>query len=83
MHLDLGADHIIKYWGFDENLPKLAGKAAEGAIGCAPWAFFGQDVPLMDKVVEYAKKYNPGIPLEKRTIHTVQAWAMHWALRKH
>ncbi|MEA3429595.1 MAG: ABC transporter substrate-binding protein [Thermodesulfobacteriota bacterium] len=73
--LELGANHIIKNWGFDENLPKLAGPAAEGAIGCAPWAFFGQDVPLMDKVVEYAKKYNPGIPLEKRTIHTVQAWA--------
>jgi branched-chain amino acid transport system substrate-binding protein len=73
--LGLGADHIIKCWGYDENLPKLAGKAAEGAIGCAPWAFFGLDVPLMDKVVEYAKKYNPGVPLEKRTIHTVQAWA--------
>ena len=29
----------------------------------------------MDKVVEYAKKYNPGVPQEKRTIHTVQAWA--------
>jgi len=73
--LGLGADHIIKCWGFDENLPKLAGEAAEGAMGCAPWAFFGEDVPMMDKVVEYAKKYNPGVPLEKRTIHTVQAWA--------
>jgi branched-chain amino acid transport system substrate-binding protein len=73
--LGLGADNLIKCWGFDENLPKLAGKAAEGAIGCAPWAFFGQNVPLMDKVVEYAKKYNPGVPVEKRTIHTVQAWA--------
>lgn len=73
--LGLGADNIIKCWGFDENLPKLAGKAAEGAIGCAPWAFFGQDVKLMDKVVEYAQKFNPGVPLEKRTIHTVQAWA--------
>jgi len=73
--LELGADHIIKNWGFDENLAMLAGKAAEGAMGCAPWAFFGQDVKLMDKVMEYAKKYNPGIPPEKRTIHTVQAWA--------
>jgi len=73
--LGLGADNLIKCWGYDENLPKLAGKAAEGAIGCAPWAFYGQDVPLMDKVVEYAKKYNPGVPQEKRTIHTVQAWA--------
>jgi branched-chain amino acid transport system substrate-binding protein len=73
--LELGAAHLIKCWGFDENLPRLAGKAAEGAMGCAPWAFFGLDVPLMDKVKEYAQKYNPGIPLEKRTIHTVQAWA--------
>ena len=73
--LGLGADNLIKCWGFDENLPKLAGKAAEGAMGCAPWAFYGLDVSLMDKVVEYAKKYNPGIPQEKRTIHTVQAWA--------
>ena len=73
--LGLSADNLIKCWGFDENLPKLAGKAAEGAIGCAPWAFYGLDVPLMDKVIAYAKKYNPGIPQEKRTIHTVQAWA--------
>ncbi len=73
--LELGADHIITNWGFDENLAMQAGKAAEGAMGCAPWAFFGQTVKLMDKVMEYAKKYNPGIPPEKRTIHTVQAWA--------
>jgi branched-chain amino acid transport system substrate-binding protein len=25
--------------------------------------------------VAYAKKYNPGVPQDKRTIHTVQAWA--------
>jgi branched-chain amino acid transport system substrate-binding protein len=73
--LELGADHVITNWGFDENLAMQAGKAAEGAMGCAPWAFFGQTVNLMDKVIEYAKKYNPGIPPEKRTIHTVQAWA--------
>jgi len=73
--LELGADHVITNWGFDENLAMQAGKAAEGAMGCAPWAFFGQNVTLMDKVMAYAKKYNPGIPPEKRTIHTVQAWA--------
>ena len=72
--LDLGAAHIINNWGFDENLPRLAGEAAEGAMGVAPVAFFGEDVPGMDKVVEYAKKYNPGVALEKRLIHTVQAW---------
>ena len=73
--LGLKSNHLIQNWGFDENLIKIAGPAAEGVYGCAPWAFFGQDVKLMDKVVEYAKKYNPGVPLEDRTIHTQQAYA--------
>ncbi|MBW2108995.1 MAG: ABC transporter substrate-binding protein [Deltaproteobacteria bacterium] len=72
--LGLGADHIVNNWGFDENLPRLAGEAAEGVMGVAPCAFFGEDVPRMDKVVEYAKKYNPGVPVKKRLIRTVQAW---------
>ncbi len=72
--LGLGADHIVNNWGFDENLPRLAGKASEGVMGAAVCAFFGEKVPMMDKVVEYAKKYNPGIPVEKRLIRTVQGW---------
>jgi branched-chain amino acid transport system substrate-binding protein len=71
--LGLGADHIVDNWGFDENLPKLAGKASEGVMGVAVCAFF-ENVPGMDKVVEYAKKYNPGIPLEQRSTHTIQGW---------
>lgn len=78
--LELGADHIVNNWGFDENLPRLAGKAAEGVMGAAVCAFFGNDVPMMDKVTEYAKKYNPGVPLEKRLIRSVQAWANVLAL---
>ena len=78
--LGLGADHIVNNWGFDENLPKLAGKAAEGVMGATVCAFFGEDVPLMDQVVAYAEKYNPGIPLEKRLVRTVQAWANALAL---
>ena len=73
--LGLGADHIVNNWGFDENLPKLGGKATEGVLGATVCAFFGEDVPVMDQVVAYAKKYNPGIPLEKRLVRTVQAWA--------
>lgn len=72
--LGLNADHIVNNWGFDENLPKLAGKASEGVMGIAVCAFFGENVPLMDKVVEYAKKYNPGIPAKDRLIRTVQGW---------
>lgn len=73
--LGLGADHIVNNWGYDENLPKLAGPAAEGVIGIGATAYFGLNVPLMDKVMEYAKKMNPGVPPENRTVRTVQAWA--------
>jgi branched-chain amino acid transport system substrate-binding protein len=77
--LGLRAAHIINNWGFDENLPRLAGEAMNApdaliVMGATPCKFFGQSSDNMDKVVEYAKKYNPGIPLEKRLIRSVQAW---------
>ena len=72
--LGLGADFIVNNWGFDENLPRLAGEAAEGVMGATPVAFFGQDYMNMDKVVASAKKYNPGIPVSKRLNRTPQAW---------
>ena len=78
--LGLGADHIVNNWAMDENLPKLAGKAAEGVMGASVCAFYGQDVPLMAKVVEYGKKYNPGVPMEKRTVRTIQGWSNALAL---
>ena len=72
--LELGADHIVNNWGYDENLIKLAGPASERVMGAAVNAFFGERVPLMDKVSEYAKRMNPGVPLENRLIRTVQSW---------
>ena len=72
--LGLGADHIVNNWGFDENLPRLAGEAAEGVMGATPVAFFGQDYKNMDAVVASAKKYNPAIPASKRLNRTPQAW---------
>lgn len=72
--LGLGAHHIVNNWGFDENLPRLAGAAAEGVMGAAVCALFGVKTPLMPKIMEYAKKINPGVPAEKRLIRTVQAW---------
>ncbi len=73
--LGLGADHIINTYGFDENLPKLVGDAAEGAMGIAPTAYYGENVKGMDTIVAAAKKYNPNTPQESRLIHTVKAWA--------
>jgi len=78
----LQADHIVNSWAFDENLIGLAGKAAEGVMGASGCAFFGEDVPLMDTIKMYAKKYNPGVPAEKRLIRTTQAWANVLALRE-
>ncbi len=72
--LGLGADHIVNNWGFDENLIKLAGKASEGVIGLGVNAFYGLDVPMMDTVIDYAKKVNPDLKREDRTIRAVQGW---------
>jgi len=72
--LGLGADHIINNWGFDEDLAKLAGAAAEGAIGAAACSFFVEDFPAKQKVLDYIKKVNPGFPVAARQIRTVQGW---------
>jgi len=72
--LKLEADHIVNNWGFDKNLVKMTGKAGDGVIGAAACAFIGMNVPYMDKVLAYCKKMNPGVPIEKRDIRTVQAW---------
>jgi branched-chain amino acid transport system substrate-binding protein len=78
--LGLGAQHIVNLWGLDENLPRLAEKAAEGAMAATVCAFYGENTPLMPKVIEYAKKFNPGVPQEKRLIRTIQAWSNVLAL---
>src|SRR3989304_7320043 len=49
--------------------------AAEGVMGVAVTAFYGEKAPLMDKVIEYAKKINPGVAQDARMIRTVQGWA--------
>jgi branched-chain amino acid transport system substrate-binding protein len=73
--MELKVTHLINVWGLDKNLIKLAGASANGIMGATVCAFIGEEnTPLMDKVVEYAQKYNPGIPIEKRLIRTVQAW---------
>ena len=72
--LGLGADHIVNNWGFDEDLGKLAGAAAEGAMGAAACSFFVEDYPAKKKVLDYIKKVNPGFAVEARQIRTVQGW---------
>ena len=78
----LETDHLVNSWAFDENLIRLAGKAAEGVMGASGCAFYGEDVPLMDTIMRYGKKYNPGVPADRRSVRTTQAWANVLALRE-
>jgi branched-chain amino acid transport system substrate-binding protein len=80
--LGLNADNIVNVWGFDENLPRLAGDAAEGVIGIGVAAFYGEAVPGMDKVLACGAKYNPSVPKEQRLNRTLQAWANATLLKK-
>jgi len=82
MAAGLEADHIVNSWAFDENLVRMAGDAAEGVLGASVCAFYGEDVPMMDKIIFYGEKYNPGVPVKKRSIRTTQAWANVLALRE-
>lgn len=70
--LGLGTKFLINVWGFDENLPKLAGEAAnERAYGMAPFTFFGVDVPGMKPILE---KHPLGNPDDVHLVRYVQAW---------
>lgn len=73
--LGLEVSHLVNNWGFDENLPRMAQEASEGVIGIAQCPLYGAKVDLMDQVVAYAKKVNPGVPQNKRLLRTTQAWA--------
>ena len=78
----LATDHLVNSWAYDENLIRLAGKASEGVMGASGCAYYGEDVPLMDTIMRYGKKYNPGVSAEKRSVRTTQAWANVLALRE-
>ncbi len=66
--LGLKTKFVINPWGFDENLPRLAGKAAEGrAFGLLVVAPFGANVPGMKDVVASAGGKN-------YTLHYVKSW---------
>jgi len=78
----LKADHIVNNWAFDENLIKLAGKAAEGVMGASGCAFYGVDASLMEDIRSYGVKYHPGVSAAKRSVRTIQAWANVLALRE-
>ncbi len=70
--LGLDTKFLINVWGFDENLVKLTGDAAnERAYGMAPFTFYGIDVPGMAPVLEMHQKKHPD---DSHTVHYIQGW---------
>jgi len=67
---------LVNNYGMDENFIRIATpKVAEGVLGSPGTAYFMEDFPWRDKVHEWARKINPGVPMEMRTQKTVQGWA--------
>jgi branched-chain amino acid transport system substrate-binding protein len=70
--LGLDTRFVINVWGFDENLAKLAGDAAdEKAYGMAPFAMWGDDVPGMEAPMATHKKLHPD---DEHLVRYIQGW---------
>jgi branched-chain amino acid transport system substrate-binding protein len=70
--LGLGTKFLINVWGFDENLAKLAGEAAnERAYGITPFALYGANVPGMKPILEMHQKKHPN---DSHLTRYVQSW---------
>jgi branched-chain amino acid transport system substrate-binding protein len=48
---------FVNVWGFDENMIKLIGAAAEGTFGSTPHAYFGEPVPGMRTIYEAYRRF--------------------------
>jgi branched-chain amino acid transport system substrate-binding protein len=54
---------FVNVWGYDENMIKLIGKAAEGVYGSTPHAYFGEPVPGMKTLYDaYTRFQGKDVP---------------------
>ncbi len=65
--LGMKTKFLINIWGNDENLIKLAGDAANGALGLQAAAVYGDDVPGMKTILEVTKG-------EHQMTHFIRGW---------
>src|SRR5262247_437761 len=59
LKLGLKTKYVVNNYGFDERTPSLAGEAAEGVMGIADVAFWGDDVPGMKSLMEFHNAHHP------------------------
>ncbi len=48
---------FVNVWGFDENMIKLIGSAAEGVYGSTPHAYYGEPVPGMKTLFDVYRRF--------------------------
>jgi branched-chain amino acid transport system substrate-binding protein len=58
--LGLKTQYVVNNYGLDERTPRLAGDAAEGAIGIQDVAFWGDNVPGMKTLMDFHAKHHGG-----------------------
>jgi branched-chain amino acid transport system substrate-binding protein len=59
LKLGVKTTYVVNNYGFDERTPSLAGEAAEGVMGIADVAFWGDDVPGMKSLIEFHNAHHP------------------------
>jgi branched-chain amino acid transport system substrate-binding protein len=59
LKLGLNTKYVVNNYGFDERTPSLAGEAAEGVMGIADVAFWGDDVPGMKILMDFHNAHHP------------------------
>ncbi len=76
--LGIKTKFIALNWAIDEKLPKIAGEAAEGLIGCIPFALWTDDVPGIRLAKKVNEKYHPNI--KYRTVRYIQGFAAMYVM---
>jgi branched-chain amino acid transport system substrate-binding protein len=59
LKLGLKTKYVVNNYGFDERTPSLAVEAAEGIMGIADVAFWGDEVPGMKILMDFHKEHHP------------------------
>jgi branched-chain amino acid transport system substrate-binding protein len=79
--LQVKTQFMVNIWGFDENVMKTAGTAADGVVWVMGAAKWGDDVPGMYTVQEVSKMSDPG-GRKYRPVHYVRGVCSMFYLRE-
>jgi branched-chain amino acid transport system substrate-binding protein len=81
---------FVNVWGYDENMIKLIGPAAEGAYGSTPHVYVGENVPGMKTIYDAYRrfqgkdvpKFEVGTPQTPYIASYVRGWLNVYLLKR-